>query len=304
MNINEILTEMKIEHKCLGNTEFETLGLTDYAYGSSVCTFITDAKYAKNLKPDTAVALITDDMADRLSCRGLCIVDDPRKTFFTMHNFLADRAEYKRPSEPSKIGNNCRISPLAYIAEQNVVIGDNAVIEEFVSIKENTVIGNNCIIRAGSILGGEGFEFKRDDNDNLFGVRHTGGVILCDNVEIQQSTCVDRAVYPWDNTVIGEYSKVDNLVHIAHGVKIGRNTMVVANSGIGGRVVIGDNCWMGFGVTIRNGIKIGNDARANMGAVVSRNVNDGASVTGNFAIDHQIFLKNLKNSVRGNENEE
>lgn len=83
---------------------------------------------------------------------------------------------------------------------------------------------------------------------------------------------------------------VDNLVHIAHAVKIGRGSMIVAQSGIGGRVEIGDNAWIGFGATIRNGITIGAGSRVNMGAVVTKSVPDGTAVSGNFAMPHDKFI--------------
>ena len=117
-------------------------------------------------------------------------------------------------------------------------------------------------------------------------------------MEIQYNTCVDRAVYPWDNTMIGDFCKIDNLVHVAHAVKIKENVMVVAQSGIGGRVEIEPNTWVGFGATISNGLKIGESARANIGAVVTKNIDAGNSVSGNFAIKHERFLENLKKSVQ------
>lgn len=70
--------------------------------------------------------------------------------------------------------------------------------------------------------------------------------------------------------------------------------MIVANSGIGGRVKIGYDAWIGFGVTIRNGVTIGNNSRTNMGVVVTKNVNDGEVVTGNFAISYNEFIVKLK----------
>ena len=136
------------------------------------------------------------------------------------------------------IGEHCSISKHCCISDYNVSIGDYVTIEEFVSIRENTTIGNNSIIRAGSIIGGEGFEFKAN-GAGILSVKHLGGVRIGENVEIQHNTCIDKAVYPWDNTSIGDNSKIDNLVYIAHGVKVSNNVLVVGQSGILGR----DSCW-------------------------------------------------------------
>ena len=301
MDIHKIFVNMAVEHKCIGNREFDTLGLNTSEVAVPFCTFIVDLKYAADLSPNAVVVLTSPVLKNKINCNGLCVVKDPRQVFFRLHNYLADSKQYARKTVETSIGKNCKISPLASIDDNNVTIGEDVIIEEFASIKENVKIGNHCIIRAGSIIGGEGFEFKRNEQNDLFGVKHLGGVVLTDNVEIQQSVCIDRAVYPWDDTVIGANSKIDNLVHIAHGVKIGSNTMIVANSGIGGRAIIGNDCWIGFGATIRNGITIGDNARVNMGAVVTKAVKAEDSVTGNFAIEHQRFLSNLKKSIQEND---
>ena len=97
--------------------------------------------------------------------------------------------------------------------------------------------------------------------------------------------------------MIEDFCKIDNSVHVAHAVKVGKCTMIVANSGIGGRVTIGNNAWIGFGCTIRNGITIGNNSRVNMGAVVTKDVLDGQAVSGNFAVDHSIFINLMKSVI-------
>ena len=96
---------------------------------------------------------------------------------------------------------------------------------------------------------------------------------------------------------MGDYCKIDNLVHIAHGVKIGNNTMVVANVGIGGRTVVGEGAWVGFAATVTNGITVGDKARANIGSVVTKSIPINGNVTGNFAIDHSRFIQNLKKTL-------
>mgnify|MGYP002507932398 len=208
-------------------------------------------------------------------------------------------SQYARPYKKTVIDPSAQISPLAWISPDGVRIGKNVIIEPFVSIYQGTEIDSDVIIRSGARVGGVGFEFKRE-GDSILAVEHSGGVKIGKHVEIQNNTCIDKAVYPWDNTVIGDYCKIDNLVHIAHAVKLEDSVMVVANSGIGGRVLVGKNTWIGFGATLKNGIRVGENSRANMGSVVTKSIKDGESVSGNFAIEHSKFIENIKNLSNNN----
>ncbi|MPN11846.1 UDP-3-O-acylglucosamine N-acyltransferase [bioreactor metagenome] len=210
---------------------------------------------------------------------------------------MSESSDYRRNQYSTIIGHNCNISQLASISNNNVTIGNNVIIEEFVIIRENTVIEDNCIIRAGCTIGGEGFEFKRNANVDIMNVKHCGGLVIKSNVEIQYNTCLDKAIYPWDNTVIGEYTKISNLVYIAHGVKIGDRCLLAANSSIGGRTIIGEDSWLGISATISNGLIVGKNSRVSIGAVVTKNVNEGEIVSGNFAIEHGKFINFIK-SIR------
>ena len=300
MIISNILDEMQISYKCYKEYEVDSLGLAGYNAGDSVCTFIENEKYLKDLSDCVKVIITNEKTAatvnhDEINC-GIIVVDNPRIIFFKLHNFLSNKQWYCKERFTTQIGDNCSIDKTVIIAGNNVKIGNNVVIEEFVVIRDNTIIGDNTIIRAGCKIGGEGFEFKREGN-SIFGVKHVGSVIIGNNVEIQYNTCIDKAIYPWDQTVIEDFCKIDNSVHIAHAVKVGKCTMIVANSGIGGRVTIGNNAWIGFGCTIRNGIMIGNDARVNMGAVVTKNVLEGQAVSGNFAVNHSTFINLMKSVI-------
>lgn len=298
MEISKILYCLGIEHSCNKKTlEFNSLGLAGYNKGDRVCTFIENEKYIKELTNNIGVVLTTQDIAEKMEINdanfGVCIVEKPKITYFLIHNYLTSLEEYVGTSRATYIGENCKISDTAVISPNNVKIGDNVLIEDFVVIKENTIIGDNSIIRAGCKIGGEGFEFKVNDSAT-FGVKHVGGVVIGKNVEIQYNSCIDKAIYPWDDTIIGDFTKIDNLVHIGHAVKIGKRSMIVANSGIGGRVMIGDDAWIGFGAIIRNGITIGNKARINMGSVVTKSVDNNTHVSGNFAIEHDKYIKHVK----------
>ena len=297
MYISKILKEMGIPHICKNEQRVSSLGLVEYNDGKDLCTFVDNEYYLEKLSDNIQMVLIGEDLLDTLKqyrkSYGICVVENPRLTYFRIHNYLVNDISYRRTDFKTRIGTNCNISSQAVIADKNVIIGNNVTIEEFAVIRENTVINDNSIIRAGCKIAGEGFEFK-NTSEEVFHVSHIGGVIIGESVEIQYNTCIDKAIYPWDNTVIGDHVKIDNLVHIGHAVKVDSRTMIVANSGIGGRVSIGEDVWIGFGATIRNGIHIGDRARTNMGSVVTRNVGTEEAVTGNFAIPHKDFIANLK----------
>lgn len=283
------------EYEIVNEKEFDTLALAGGKVDLKFCTFLESEKYLEQLSSNAVMIFTKKALCSKLleKGKGVCIVDNPRIAFFSLHNCLQNLYEYRRPDKPNEFGENCQIHKSTYIAEKNVRIGNNVVIEEFVSIKENTIIGDNCVIRAGSIIGGEGFEHKRNGEDVL-SVKHLGGVIIEDNVEFQQGNFVDKAIYPWDDTIIGENSKTDNNVHIAHADKIGKRVFIAASTCIAGRVEIGNDVWIGPGVTVTNGISIGDKAHISIGSVVTKSVKGGEKVTGNFAIEHAKFINYLR----------
>lgn len=139
----------------------------------------------------------------------------------------------------------------------------------------------SAVIGKNTVIGGDGFGYARSENGTLIRMPHQGNVVIEENVEIGSNTCIDRAVV--GSTVIGAGTKIDNLVHIAHGVKIGKNCLIVAGAVIGGSCEIGDNCFIGINASIKNKVKIGNNVTVGMGAVVLKDVPDGVTVVGNPA---------------------
>ena len=299
MLLSKELPKMGIDCKFYNEKPFSSLGLAGYNDGEDVCTFLASSKYNADLSDGISMIIMSKKIYDELSAQGLdesfgiCIVDDPRLVYFLLHNALCTKIEYVRERFPSSIARTAKVNSLAYIASENVIIGENTVIEEFVSIKENTVIGNDCVIRAGTKIGGSGFEIK-NDGDKSITVTHIGGVIIGNNVEIQQNSNVDKAIYPWDDTVIGDHVRINSLVQIAHGDKIGRFTEIVAGASIQGRVQIGENVWIGPNSVVRNGVSIGDNARVNMGSVVTLSIPAGVAVSGNFARNHKKMIEEMR----------
>ena len=286
MDISNIIKEAQNDFGILEITnkkEFETLGLANSIIDYDFCTFVDDLKFTKATANNAVMIITTKEITDKIEGKGLCISSSPRITFFKLHNYLVNKDYYRLNKKiKTQIGENCDINDKANIACNNVVIGKNVTIEEFVSIKENVTIGDNSKIRAGTIIGGEGFEFKRLE-DSILSVRHIGGVKIGEAVEIQQNVAIDKAIYPWDDTLVGDFTKIDNFVHIAHGVKIGERVLIAAGSCIAGRTVIGNETWIGPKVVISNGLEVGNNCHIIIGSVVLSNLKENIKVFGNPA---------------------
>jgi UDP-3-O-[3-hydroxymyristoyl] glucosamine N-acyltransferase len=180
--------------------------------------------------------------------------------------------------ETVKIGDNASIGHFVTIHE-NVVIGSNVYIDDHTVIKENTVIGSNVIIGANCTIGGVGFGYEQDETGDYELIPHIGNVLINDYVEIGNNSTIDRAVM--GSTILEENVKVDNLVHIAHGVNIGRNSMIIANAMVAGSVQVGENVWVAPSSSIINGITIGKNAIIGLGAVIVKHVVEKDIIIGN-----------------------
>lgn len=277
--------------------EFEVLGLSNSEINRDIITFAEDPKFFDEiLENHNITSIITKEeyveyFAD--SVQGIAISEKPRLAFFALHNLLASNPNYSPMREKTVIGEDCHISNLCYIDPENVVIGNNVTIEEFVSIRGHCRIGDNTVIRSGCQIGGDGFEFKKN-GDAFYNVIHCGSVIIGDNVIIWPNVTIHKAVYPWDSTYIGDYTNINSQVHVDHGAKIGKRAEICAGAIISGRCKLSDYSFVGPGAILSNRVFIGANSRVSLGSVVTKRVEDGKTVTGNFAIDHSRFMERLK----------
>lgn len=224
--------------------------------------------------------LISSECSDK----QLIFVSNPRLAFMQIAKYAIKNKKMSGISptavisERSRIGKNCHIGNFTSIGE-DCHIGDNTVISDKVTILQNTKIGKNSLIEPSVTIGADGFGFERHpDSLVLERFPHFGGVIIGDNVEICANSSIARGAL--SNTVIGNGTKVDALVHIAHNVQIGNNCEITAGSIIGGSVIIGNNCWLGLNCTLKNKMKVGNNAIVACGATVINNVADEDIVAG------------------------
>ncbi len=152
----------------------------------------------------------------------------------------------------SMIGNDCVIKGKSYIGHQ-VKLGNNTTIYPNVTIYDNSIIGDRVIIHAGAVVGSDGFGYTFEKGRHIK-IPHFGQVIIEDDVEIGVNTVIDRATI--GATVIGEGTKIDNLVQIAHSVRLGKHNILCAFTGIAGSSTSGNNVVFAANVGVSDHVTI------------------------------------------------
>jgi len=150
-------------------------------------------------------------------------------------------------------------------------VGEDSELEPGVVIHDRSTIGKRCLIHSNAVIGADGFGFRPSpDGRGVVKIPHAGIAEIHDDVEIGACSCVDRGKF--GPTVIGAGTKIDNLVQIAHNVRIGRGCLIAAKTGIGGSTLIGEGVMIGGGSAIADNITIGPMARIGGGAAVMQDV--------------------------------
>lgn len=261
-------------------------------------TFLSDRKHAAQLGQTRAGACFVSPRDADVTPEGCVALVTPWP-----HAAYATAAA--RLHKPRLLGPGPAISPQAEIEEgvsiaPNAVIGPGARIGAGSSIGAGAVIGpgvtigRDCVISANATIGfaligdrvkilanasiGEAGFGATAGPKGLVDVPQLGRVILQDGVTIGATSCVDRGA--WDDTVVGENTKIDNVVHIAHNVHVGRNCVMAAYTGISGSVIIGDGAQFGGRAGVADHMEIGAGARVGAAAGVMRNIPPGETWSG------------------------
>lgn len=199
---------------------------------------------------------------------------------FFIEPFVPDIAKSAVINTEREIDKKVKIGEYSVISG-SVQIGEGTEIKDNVIINGHVIIGKNVRIKSGTIIGQKGFNFEYDENNVPMEFPHFGKVIIGDNVEIGALNTIVQGTL--SDTVISDYVKTDDHVHIAHNVKIGYGTLITACAEISGSVTIGSKVWLGPNCSIIDHITIGNDVLIGIGAVVINSLPDNVVAVGNPA---------------------
>jgi UDP-3-O-[3-hydroxymyristoyl] glucosamine N-acyltransferase len=301
VHLSEIIQSLK-PNKVIGNKDkyiINALKLDSVNTREDVLMWVS-AKFKDRLKEVRYGVIICAELPEEFISNGCTylITDNPRLSFqIVLTNFFMPKKSLGVSAKASiafnvKLGKDIFIGNNVTI-EEDCSIGDRTSIDHNTIIKKGTIIGSNVIIGANSTIGGVGFGYEKDETGQYVFIPHIGNVVIEDYVEIGNNTCIDRAVL--GSTILKKNVKVDNLVHIAHGVKVGENSLIIANAMVAGSVDIGKNTWVAPSSSILNGKKVGSNVTIGLAAVVVKDVIDGETVIGSPA--EEISKVREKNKV-------
>src|SRR5213079_1617886 len=274
--------------------------------------FLANPKYAAAARTTKASAIILADNFPALST-AMLRSKNPYLTFAQAIELFYKPPKYAPGVHPSavihpsaKIGKGAHIGPYAVVNE-DVCIGENAVLLAHVVIypgatigdnffahahavvREHCGLGNSVVLQNGAVIGCDGFGFAKDDSGHWHKIMQSGPTVIEDDVEVQANACIDRASL--GETHIGRGAKIDNLVQVGHGSRVGENTLLCAQVGLAGSTDVGNDVILAGQVGVAGHCSIGDGAIATAQTGIPSDVAAGAIVSGYPAIDNKLWLR-------------
>ena len=281
------------------NSIFHDLGYSD-STGNNILTFCDTIHYLNiaQSNPCISAVIVPEKLISYIKNKtiGIAISETPRDTFYKLYNNLRENNLFPKLlntgiEETSIIADSAIVSKNSYI-------GKNTVISENVVIKENVIIGDNCFIDVGCIIGNEGLLYFKDTDENNKFIKHSGIVEIGSNVTLLSSSIVVKSIFQNMPTKINDFSIIGIGTTIGHESSIGKNCIISGKCVIAKNVTIHDNSYLGTSVVIRENLTLGISSNVKAGSVVIKSVKEHESVSGNFAINHNINLKNYFKSLK------
>lgn len=308
MNIRELAKKLNVRAVEPPGSEVEISHVAPIQEaGPGSLSFIANPNYERFLKTTKASALLiseqfTTDIADTANIPVLLRVGDPYAAFAHALELFNTRKGYvgqgvdprATVSESATLGTNVTIMAGAFIGE-HVRIGSNTVVHPNAVIYDECQIGSNCVIGPGTVIGFDGFGYAPLEDGTFYKIPQIGNVIVEDNVEIGANCTVDRAAV--SHTIIRRGVKLDNLIHIAHNVEIGENTVIAAQTGISGSAKLGKQNMIAGQVGMIGHIETADNVVIIAQSGVSKSLTKAGTYFGSPAKEHRTALK-IEGAIR------
>jgi len=296
-----------------GSPDLEITGVAGIKdAGPGQLTFVANPKYAGEARTTRASAVIVTEEFPAVPT-ALLRNKNPYLAFALALELFCKPIQYEPGVHPTavvhasaRIGESAHIGPYVVI-DQGVEIGRNAVLLAHVVIYRNATIGDNffahahavvregcrlgnrVLLQNGAVIGADGFGFAKDDSGHWYKILQPEPVVIEDDVEIQANSCIDRASV--EKTRIGRGTKIDNLVQVGHGSRIGEHSLLASQVGLAGSTEVGNHVILTGQVGVVGHCKIGDGAIVTPQSGVAGDIEAGAIVSGAPAVDHKLWLK-------------
>ena len=311
MKLGELASRLGAQLR--GDAELEVTGVKGIEEaGPSEITFVANPKYAGLAKKTKAAAVLVEPEFPEIEAATLRL-KNPYHAFSRALGIF-----YQPPAYPAGVHPTAVIDPSAEIGEgahigayvvigPNVKLGPGATLLPHVVlypgvkagrrlfahahavIRENCEVGDGVTLENGAIVGADGFGFSKNERGQWEKIPQSGPVRIGDRVDIQANACVDRATV--GATEIGDGSKIDNLVQIGHGSRVGKDTLVCAQTGLAGSSVVGNNVILAGQTGIAGHCSVGDGVILTAQSAVSHDVPPGKMISGSPGFDNRVWLR-------------
>jgi UDP-3-O-[3-hydroxymyristoyl] glucosamine N-acyltransferase len=317
MKLSEVAQKLACRLEGAPDTEIRGIAGIEHAEPGQI-TFLANRRYFPLLHTTRATAIFIEDGIRIERAPGLAPLAALRSSNPYLAFARAIELFYQPPAyapgihstaviaNSAKIGAGAHIGPYCFVDEE-VIVGDRAVLHSFVSIyrgakigdhffahahaivREHCRIGNRVILQNGVIIGADGLGFAKLKDGSWYKMNQSGPAVLEDDVEIQANACVDRATV--GETRIGHGAKIDDLVLIGHASQVGANAMLCGQTGLAGSTRVGDGCILAGQVGTAGHLTIGNGAVITAKSGVPNDIPAAALYSGYPAVENRQWLK-------------
>ena len=311
MKLGELASKLGAELR--GDAELEVTGVKGIQdAGPTEVTFVANPRYTPLARSTSAAAVLVEPDFQEIAAPTLRI-KNPYLAFSRALGLF-----YQPPAYPPGIHPTAVIDPTAHIGEgahigayvvigpqvrlgpkatllphvvlyTGVQAGANLFAHAHAVVRENCILGDNVTLENGAIVGADGFGFAKNELGHWEKIPQSGPVHLGNRVDVQANACVDRATV--GATEIGDGTKIDNLVQVGHGSRIGENTLLCAQTGLAGSSVVGNNVILAGQTGIAGHCTVGDGAILTAQSAVSHDVPPGKTISGSPGFDNRVWLR-------------